>query len=111
MLYPSHSLIVGALGLLPCASAVTNIWLAGDSTMAEGGGGSGTQGWGHYLQYSFDSTKYVVNNEAVAGRSARSYWREGRFQAIADEVAAGDVSFLSLFLQVPPKRQSLRIKW
>lgn len=98
---PSHALsLVGALGLLslPCARAVTNIWLAGDSTMAEGGGGTGTQGWGHYLQYSFDSTKYVVNNEAVAGRSARSYWREGRFQAIADEVAAGDVSFFSFFI-------------
>lgn len=91
-----HPLIVSAaFGLLvPSASAVTNIWLAGDSTMAEGGGGTGTQGWGHYLQYSFDSTKYIVNNEAVAGRSARSYWREGRFQAIADEVAAGDVSLL-----------------
>lgn len=91
----NRSRIVGAaLGLLPaCATAVTNIWLAGDSTMAEGGGGSSTQGWGHYLQYSFDSAEYVVNNDAVAGRSARSYWREGRFQAIADEVAAGDVSF------------------
>lgn len=59
--------------------------------MAEGGGGTGTQGWGHYLQYSFSSSEYVVQNEAVAGRSARSYWREGRFQAIADELVAGDV--------------------
>lgn len=66
--------------------------------MAEGGGGSGTQGWGHYLQYSFNSANYVVNNEAVAGRSARSYWREGRFQAIADEVASGDVSIRITFL-------------
>lgn len=33
-----------------------------------------------------------MNNEAVAGRSARSYRREGRFQDIADEVASGDVS-------------------
>lgn len=60
--------------------------------MAPGGGGNGTQGWGEYLQYSFDKSKYVVNNEAIAGRSARSYWREGRFQAIADELSAGDVS-------------------
>lgn len=66
--------------------------------MAEGGGGSGTQGWGHYLQYSLNSANYVVNNEAVAGRSARSYWREGRFQAIADEVASGDVSIRISFL-------------
>lgn len=84
-------LLSGLLGALPAAEAVTNIWLAGDSTMAEGGGGTGTQGWGHYLQYSFNSAEYVVNNEAVAGRSARSYWAEGRFQDIADELSAGDV--------------------
>lgn len=85
-------LLPALAGALPAVSAVTNIWLAGDSTMAEGGGGSGTQGWGHYLQYSFDSSKYKVNNEAVAGRSARSYWEEGRFQDIANELSAGDVS-------------------
>lgn len=54
-----------------------------------------TQGWGHYLQYSFDSTKYLVQNDAVAGRSARSYRREGRFQTIADSVASGDVSLFT----------------
>lgn len=94
-MHRSHILLTGALGLLPAATAVTNIWLAGDSTMAPGGGGTGTEGWGQYLQYSFDSSEYVVNNEAVGGRSARSYWREGRFQAIAEEVSAGDVSQLS----------------
>lgn len=51
-----------------------------------------TQGWGHYLQYSFDESEYVVENEAVAGRSARSYRREDRFQTIADEAVSGDVS-------------------
>ncbi|KAJ4425233.1 hypothetical protein N0V82_000043 [Gnomoniopsis sp. IMI 355080] len=84
------NILPALLSLVPATGAVTNIWLAGDSTMAEGGGGTGTQGWGHYLQYSFDSAEYVVNNEAVAGRSARSYRREGRFQDIADEVASGD---------------------
>lgn len=88
----SQVLLPGALGLLPVVTAVTNIWLAGDSTMASGGGGTSTEGWGQYLQYSYDSSEYVVNNEAVAGRSARSYWREDKFQAIADEVTAGDVS-------------------
>jgi len=88
------TLVSGLLGLLPATEAVTNIWLAGDSTMAKGGGGTGTEGWGQYLQYSFDKTKYVVNNLAVAGRSARSYRREGRFDTIEDDVASGDVSIL-----------------
>lgn len=35
-------------------------------------------------------TTWDVSNEAIAGRSARSYTREGRFAAIADEVQSGD---------------------
>ncbi|OLN88284.1 Rhamnogalacturonan acetylesterase 3 [Colletotrichum chlorophyti] len=66
------------------------IWLAGDSTMAPDGGHNGTEGWGQYLHYSFDSSKVRVNNSAYAGRSARTFTREGRFQRIIDEVKAGD---------------------
>lgn len=58
--------------------------------MAEGGGGSGTQGWGHYLQYSFATTVAVVSNKAIAGRSARSYTREGRFDTVIGLVQSGD---------------------
>lgn len=96
------TLLPGLLGLLPATEAIVNIWLAGDSTMAKGGGGTGTEGWGQYLQYSFDKTKYLVNNEAVAGRSARSYRREGRFQTIADEVVSGDVSTYRLLPHKTP---------
>ncbi|KAJ6014779.1 CAZyme family CE12 [Penicillium herquei] len=63
------------------------IYLAGDSTMAVGGGGSGTMGWGQFVsQY----TTWTVSNQAIAGRSARSFTREGRFTTIADEVQSGD---------------------
>ncbi|KAI1486668.1 GDSL-like Lipase/Acylhydrolase [Biscogniauxia mediterranea] len=73
----------------PRAAAAT-IHLCGDSTMAKGGGGSGTEGWGQYLQYSFDSAGFVVSNSAIGGRSARSYTREGRFDAVAEAVQEGD---------------------
>lgn len=63
------------------------VYLAGDSTMAPGGGGSGTQGWGEYLQYSLS---IPVVDSAIAGRSARSYTREGRFDAIVSKVKVGD---------------------
>lgn len=72
------------------AARVPTVYLCGDSTMAEGGGGSGTQGWGHYLQYSFPSSVAVVSNKAIAGRSARSYTREGRFDAVVALVQSGD---------------------
>lgn len=36
-------------------------------------------------------------NSAVAGRSARSYYNEGKFTALADKVVAGDYVLLYAF--------------
>ncbi|TVY38922.1 Rhamnogalacturonan acetylesterase, partial [Lachnellula cervina] len=55
--------------------------------MAKGGGGTGTEGWGVYLPYSLTLT---VVNDAIAGRSARSYTDEGRFTTLANTVSSGD---------------------
>ncbi|KAJ7161418.1 hypothetical protein C8R43DRAFT_334324 [Mycena crocata] len=49
------------------------VYVAGDSTMARGGGGSGTDGWGQYLGQFLT---IPVVNMAIAGRSARSYTDE-----------------------------------
>lgn len=78
------------------------VWLCGDSTMAPGGGHNGTEGWGEYLRYSFmeqdqaTSSRALVrvNNSAYAGRSARTFTREGRFQAVAERVRPGDWAVL-----------------
>ncbi|KAH8678461.1 GDSL-like Lipase/Acylhydrolase [Xylariales sp. PMI_506] len=69
--------------------ATPTVYLCGDSTMAKGGAGDGdTDGWGQYLsQY----TSLTVVNEAIAGRSARSYWEEGRFATVAGLATAGDI--------------------
>ncbi|KAI4599464.1 hypothetical protein KJ359_001906 [Pestalotiopsis sp. 9143b] len=66
------------------------LWLCSDSTAAPGGGHNGTEGFGQYLQYSFDSDLIRINNSAYAGRSARTFTREGRFQAVADKIVPGD---------------------
>ncbi|KAL8370791.1 hypothetical protein RB595_000910 [Gaeumannomyces hyphopodioides] len=71
-------------------AAPRTIHLCGDSTMAPNGGGRNTQGWGEFLHHSFSPAAYVVNNAAVAGRSARSFTREGRFDAVAGRVKPGD---------------------
>jgi rhamnogalacturonan acetylesterase len=69
--------------------ATPTIYLCGDSTMAKNGANDGdTDGWGQYL------SKYVTVstvNDAIGGRSARSYWNEGRFAAVADVVQSGDI--------------------
>ncbi|KUJ21178.1 SGNH hydrolase [Mollisia scopiformis] len=87
------SQILSACSCLPTPTStprIPTIWLAGDSTEAPGGGHNGTEGWGQYLQYSFPPSVAFVNNSAYAGRSARSFTREGRFEAIAEKVKPGD---------------------
>ncbi|EAW09975.1 rhamnogalacturonan acetylesterase RgaE [Aspergillus clavatus NRRL 1] len=78
--------LLSSLALLPGTLGAT-LYLAGDSTMARAGGGHGTDGWGQYISSSVSAS---VSNKAMAGRSARSYTREGRFQAIADVLQQGD---------------------
>lgn len=58
--------------------------------MAKDGADNGeTDGWGQYLgNYTMGAT---VVNKAIAGRSARSYWEEGRFSDVADLVVEGDI--------------------
>lgn len=70
--------------------ATPTIYTCGDSTMAKDGAANGeTDGWGQYLgNYTTGAT---VVNKAIAGRSARSYWEEGRFSDVADLVVAGDI--------------------
>ncbi|KAI9691976.1 MAG: Rhamnogalacturonan acetylesterase [Bogoriella megaspora] len=83
----SAKLAAAAALLATLAIAAPTVYLAGDSTMAVGGGGTGTQGWGVYLNQSLSLT---VVNDAIAGRSARSYTREGRFTTLGNSVKSGD---------------------
>lgn len=82
------------------AGSIPTVWLAGDSTTAPGGGHNGTEGWGQYLQYSFGSNAFV-NNSAYAGRSARSFTREGRFDRIAAAMKPGDFVVIELGINDP----------
>lgn len=77
------------LSLLPASHAI-NVYLAGDSTMAlnGAGAGTGTDGWGQYLQQYLSGVTVV--NDAIGGRSARSYSDQGRFTTIINSVKSGD---------------------
>nr|GAT59021.1 rhamnogalacturonan acetylesterase [Mycena chlorophos] len=72
-------------------TSAQTLYLAGDSTMALGGGGDGTQGWGVYLPNYLDMP--IVNN-AVAGTSARSYSDLGYFATLIDQAKAGDYAVI-----------------
>ncbi|CAG9946552.1 unnamed protein product [Clonostachys rosea f. rosea IK726] len=94
----SSSFLIFALGALQAMAApaygrvskqAPTVHFCGDSTMAKGGSNSGkTDGWGNYIGNYLTTT---VSNHAIGGRSARSYWDEGRFQAVADTVQSGDI--------------------
>lgn len=76
-----------AVALAP--RATPTLYLCGDSTMAKNGANDGdTDGWGQYIgQY----TSLTTVNQAIGGRSARSYWNEGRFATVAGLAKSGDI--------------------
>ena len=68
------------------------IFIAGDSTADGNGGHNGkTEGWGKYLGQYVTST---VNNQAVAGFSSRTCWRDGAWANLIKDLNAGDYVFI-----------------
>ena len=59
------------------------VWLCGDSTCKnEDKDSTGMWGWGSQGYTVFDSAKVTFANEAMAGRSCRTYLREGRWDKV-----------------------------
>ncbi|MGH8054697.1 MAG: GDSL-type esterase/lipase family protein [Stenotrophomonas sp.] len=68
------------------------IFIAADSTAASYGPERAPQaGWGQALQSWLDPVQWQVRNHAVGGRSTRSFINDGRLDAIASALQAGDV--------------------
>lgn len=81
--------VSSAAGSRESAQASPVIYFVGDSTMANKGANDGTtDGWGQYVGSYLTAS---VVNKAIGGRSARSYWNEGRFQEVANLVKSGDI--------------------
>lgn len=63
--------------------------VVGDSTVRSGGR-DGMWGWGERIAPFFDTRKINVVNHAIGGRSARTFFNEGRWQKVADALKPGD---------------------
>ena len=74
----------------PGNTALPTVHLVGDSTVRSGGSGAGLWGWGERIQPFFDTNKINVVNDAIGGRSARTYFHEGRWQKVAAALKPGD---------------------
>ena len=83
-------LFLGALiSNVPAANGrLPHLFLIGDSTVKNGT--PGLEGWGQHLAQFFDPKKIVVQNRALGGRSSRSFLREGLWDAVLQDVRAGD---------------------
>jgi lysophospholipase L1-like esterase len=68
------------------------LFLVGDSIMhtGSGNGETGPWGWGSEFIPMFDAAKIHVYNDALGGRSSRSFIEEGLWQNILDQLRPGD---------------------
>lgn len=81
---------LAALLLSAPAAMAERIFIAGDSTAANYGPDRYPQmGWGMVLACNLDGS-VAVENRAMGGRSTKSFIAEGRFDAVAKDIAAGD---------------------
>jgi lysophospholipase L1-like esterase len=71
-------------------AALPTFHIVGDSTVRSGGAGAGLWGWGERIAPFFDTNKINVVNHAIGGRSARTYFTEGRWARVMSETKPGD---------------------
>lgn len=73
----------------------------GDSTMADYmENTTRTRGWGEMLQEFFSKEVQVINY-ARGGRSSRSFWEEGRWDKVKENISPGDYEECSSSKKVP----------
>ena len=68
------------------------LYIIGDSTVrnGDGTGSNGQWGWGSFIADYFDSAKLLVSNQAIGGRSSRTFITEGRWNKIMSTLKKGD---------------------
>ena len=71
-------------------TALPTFHIVGDSTVRSGGTGGGLWGWGERIAPFFDTNKINVVNHAIGGRSARTFFTEGRWQKVVETIKPGD---------------------
>ena len=72
------------------------VFLIGDSTMKNGTGkgDNGQWGWGSFFEQYFDTTRIIVENHALGGRSSRTFYTEGLWDKVLPGIQPGDFVFI-----------------
>jgi lysophospholipase L1-like esterase len=76
-------------GAQPRDPKLPNLFLVGDSTV-KSGGANGAIGWGERIATHFDTNKINVVNHAIGGRSSRTFFTEGRWNKVVEQIKPGD---------------------
>lgn len=73
----------------PRDPSLPTLFLVGDSTV-KSGNANGAIGWGERIASHFDTDRINVVNHAIGGRSSRTFYTEGRWQRVLEQLKAGD---------------------
>ena len=76
----------------PLNPKLPTLFIVGDSTARNGA----DLGWGDHLAVLFDTSKINIANRAVAGRSSRSYYNEGRWDGVVAQLKPGDFVLIQM---------------
>lgn len=76
-------------GAQPRDPKLPNLFLVGDSTV-KSGNANGAIGWGERIATHFDTDKINVVNHAIGGRSSRTFFTEGRWNKVVEQIKPGD---------------------
>jgi rhamnogalacturonan acetylesterase len=94
MIIKQKHLLILSIVFLVCSSFILTqnekptIYLIGDSTVRNSN--KEQWGWGSLLPEFFDSTKIIISNQAMAGRSTRTFVKEGRWDNVLSTLKKGD---------------------
>jgi lysophospholipase L1-like esterase len=76
----------------PLNPALPTVFIVGDSTARN----QADLGWGDHFAHYFDNTKINIANRAMAGRSSRSFYNEGRWANVLAEMKPGDFVLIQM---------------
>jgi len=88
-------LIILLLFLMNNISA-KRVFLIGDSTVADYNEElyPTQRGWGQMLSYFVNDENIIIENRAINGRSSKSFYQEGAWSKVLDEMQSGDYLFI-----------------
>lgn len=92
-LLPAEAFLRPAPAAAPAATPdprLPTLFTVGDSTVRSAGH-NGQWGWGERLGELLEPQRIRIANHAMAGRSSRSYLREGRWEPVRAQLKPGDV--------------------